>query len=80
MPQPTVTWSGLSSPKYMNLFLLTFAKTYKVHHVYWPAFDISSFLSQFIQEKVRHLIFKACTVAFESSYEKGRKSVMTDSR
>ena len=48
--------------------------------MFWLAFDDLPFLSQLTQEKARHLIFKACTVAFESSYEKGRKSVMRDSR
>ena len=54
--------------------------TYKVLHIYSTAFDDSPFLSQLTLEKVRHLICKACTVALESSCEKGGKSVMRDSR
>ena len=53
---------------------------YRVLHIYSPAFDDSPFLSQLTLEKVRHLICKACTVALESSCEKGGKSVMRDSR
>ena len=54
--------------------------TYRVLYIFWPAFDESPFLNQLTLEEVRHLICKACTVAFESSCEKGGKFVMRDSR